>query len=113
MFAPDAHIPKLNRSMVYLGACMIASIGLAREKQVNVRCDRLNTSSRTPSISLGKYTVGSSEVLMTNPSFIVVERRVVTLEGCSASTVKLPPAKADVRAAIIDFNRDRLSMPGV
>ena len=37
MFDPDAHMPRLNRSMVYLGACLIAGIRLAREKQVNVR----------------------------------------------------------------------------
>lgn len=37
MFDPDAHIPKPNRSQIYLGACMIAGIRLAREKQVNVR----------------------------------------------------------------------------
>ena len=37
MFDPDAHMPRLNRGMVYLGACLIAGIRLAREKQVNVR----------------------------------------------------------------------------
>lgn len=37
MFDPDAHLPKINRNMVYLGACLIAGIRLAREKQVNVR----------------------------------------------------------------------------
>jgi hypothetical protein len=37
MFDPDAHMPRLNRSMVYLGACLIAGIRLARERQVNVR----------------------------------------------------------------------------
>lgn len=37
MFDPDAHIPRINRGMVYLGACLIAGIRLAREKQVNVR----------------------------------------------------------------------------
>ena len=37
MFDPDAHLPRLNRGMVYLGACLIAGIRLAREKQVNVR----------------------------------------------------------------------------
>ena len=37
MFDPDAHMPRLNRSMVYLGACLIAGIRLAREKQVNIR----------------------------------------------------------------------------
>jgi hypothetical protein len=30
-------MPKLNRSMVYRGACLIAGIRLARERQVNVR----------------------------------------------------------------------------
>ena len=37
MFDPDAPIPRLNRSLVYLGACLIAGIRLARERQVNVR----------------------------------------------------------------------------
>lgn len=37
MFDPDAHLPRINRGLVYLGACLIAGIRLAREKQVNVR----------------------------------------------------------------------------
>ncbi len=37
MFDPNAHIPRINRGMIYLGACLIAGIRLAREKQVNVR----------------------------------------------------------------------------
>ena len=37
MFDPDANMPRLNRSMVYLGACLIAGIRLAREMQVNIR----------------------------------------------------------------------------
>jgi hypothetical protein len=37
MFDPDAHIPRPNRALIYMGACMIAGIRLAREKQVNVR----------------------------------------------------------------------------
>lgn len=37
MFDPDAHLPRLNRSFVYVGACLIAGIRLARERQVNVR----------------------------------------------------------------------------
>lgn len=37
MFDPDVNMPRLNRSMVYLGACLIAGIRLARERQVNVR----------------------------------------------------------------------------
>jgi hypothetical protein len=37
MFDPDAAMPRLNRSLVYLGACLIAGIRLARERQVNVR----------------------------------------------------------------------------
>jgi len=36
MFDPDASLPKPNRTLIYLGACMIAGIRLAREKQVNV-----------------------------------------------------------------------------
>ena len=37
MFDPDAGMPRINRGMVYLGACLIAGIRLAREQQVNVR----------------------------------------------------------------------------
>ena len=37
MFDPDAHLPRLNKGMIYIGACMIAGIRLAREKQVNIR----------------------------------------------------------------------------
>jgi hypothetical protein len=37
MFDPDAGMPRMNRSLVYLGACIIAGLRLAREKQVNVR----------------------------------------------------------------------------
>ena len=36
MFDPNANMPRINRGMVYLGACLIAGIRLAR-KQVNVR----------------------------------------------------------------------------
>jgi hypothetical protein len=37
MFDPNAHIPRINRGMIYLGACLIAGIRLARNKQVNVQ----------------------------------------------------------------------------
>ena len=37
MFDPDAGMPRLNRTLVYLGACIIAGLRLAREKQVNIR----------------------------------------------------------------------------
>ena len=37
MFDPDANIPRINRGMIYLGACLIAGIRLARERQVNAR----------------------------------------------------------------------------
>lgn len=37
MFNPDAHLPRINKGMVYLGACLIAGIRLARERQVNIR----------------------------------------------------------------------------
>ena len=37
MFDPAAGMPRINRGMVYLGACLIAAIRLARERQVNVR----------------------------------------------------------------------------
>ena len=37
MFDPDAGLPRPNRTLIYLGACVIAGLRLAREKQVNVR----------------------------------------------------------------------------
>ena len=36
-FDPDANLPKPNRALIYFGACLIAGMRLAREKQVNVR----------------------------------------------------------------------------
>jgi hypothetical protein len=37
VFDPDANIPRPNRSLIYLGACIIAGLRLAREHQVNSR----------------------------------------------------------------------------
>jgi hypothetical protein len=37
MFDPDAHVPRPNRNLIYLGACIIAGLRLARQNQVNVR----------------------------------------------------------------------------
>jgi hypothetical protein len=37
VFDPDKDMPRINRGMVYLGACLIAGIRLARERQVNAR----------------------------------------------------------------------------
>jgi hypothetical protein len=37
MFDPDAHLPRINKGMVDLGARLIAGIRLARPSQVNVR----------------------------------------------------------------------------
>jgi hypothetical protein len=37
MFDPDANIPRPNRSLIYFGACIIAGLRLARERQVNTR----------------------------------------------------------------------------
>jgi hypothetical protein len=34
---PDAHIPRPNRTLICLGACVIAGLRQAREQQVNVR----------------------------------------------------------------------------
>jgi hypothetical protein len=44
MFDPDAGMPRLNRGMVYLGACLIAGIRLARERQVSTRVLPTNTA---------------------------------------------------------------------
>lgn len=43
MFDPFAATPRPNRSLIYFGACIIAGLRLARERQVNVRV--LPTSS--------------------------------------------------------------------
>jgi hypothetical protein len=37
MFDPDSHLQRPNRNLIYFGACIIAGLRLAREKQVNVR----------------------------------------------------------------------------
>ncbi len=37
MWDPFAETPRPNRTLIYLGACVIAGLRLAREKQVNVR----------------------------------------------------------------------------
>ena len=37
MYSPFGKEPRPNRSLIYFGACLIAGIRLAREKQVNVR----------------------------------------------------------------------------
>lgn len=37
MFDPDANLPRPNRSLIYLGACIIAGLRLARASQVNIR----------------------------------------------------------------------------
>jgi hypothetical protein len=44
MFDPDAGMPRLNRSLVYLGACIIAGLRLARERQVNTRVTPTRTA---------------------------------------------------------------------
>jgi hypothetical protein len=37
MFDPDANMPRPNRSLIYFGACIIAGLRLARERQVNTK----------------------------------------------------------------------------
>jgi len=37
VFDPDAHLPRLNKGLVYLGACLIAGIRMARAQQVNIQ----------------------------------------------------------------------------
>ena len=37
MFDPFANTPRPNRNLIYFGACIIAGLRLAREKQVNHR----------------------------------------------------------------------------
>lgn len=44
VFDPDAHVPRPNRSLIYFGACLIAGMRLARERQVNVRVIPIGTA---------------------------------------------------------------------
>lgn len=37
MFDPNAGMPRPNRALIYFGACIIAGLRLARERQVNIR----------------------------------------------------------------------------
>lgn len=37
VFDPEANKPQPRRSLIYLGACLIAGIRLARERQVHMR----------------------------------------------------------------------------
>lgn len=37
MFDPSAVFPKANRQIIYLGACLIAGMRLAREKHIHVQ----------------------------------------------------------------------------
>jgi hypothetical protein len=37
MFDPDANTPHPNRSLIYLGACKIAGLWLAQERQFNMQ----------------------------------------------------------------------------
>jgi hypothetical protein len=37
MLDPNAHMPRINKGMIYSGACLIAGIRLARNKQVNLQ----------------------------------------------------------------------------
>jgi hypothetical protein len=41
---PSAPMPRINRTLVYLGACIIAGLRLARGKRVNVRVIPTNTA---------------------------------------------------------------------
>jgi hypothetical protein len=44
MFDPDSHVPRPNRNLIYFGACIIAGLRLARERQVNVRVVPIRTA---------------------------------------------------------------------
>ena len=48
MFDPNAHIPRPNRTLIYMGACMIAGIRLARERRVHRTRERNRLRSRKP-----------------------------------------------------------------
>jgi len=57
MFDPYAHIPRINKGMIYLGACLIAGIRLAREKCVIIVRFPHPTRSMNPWISRMRFTI--------------------------------------------------------
>ena len=59
MFDPDSHTPRVNRGMVYLGACLIAGIRLAGERQVNIRVVPTTTAIEE-SADIAKTVVGAA-----------------------------------------------------
>ena len=44
MFDPDANLPRINRGMIYLVACLIAGIHLAREQSETAPGNELASS---------------------------------------------------------------------
>jgi hypothetical protein len=80
MFDPDAGLPRPNRSLIYFGACLIAGIRLAREKQVNVRVvptisaiEESIDLALAISPSFSAWYRGRSPCLLLGPNFQVVE----------------------------------------
>jgi len=59
MFDPDGGMPRLNRSLVYPGACLIAGIRLARVRQVNVRVVRCLRGGDQSKVRVGDNPLGT------------------------------------------------------
>ena len=77
MFDPDAHLPRPNRSLIYFGACIIARLRLAREKQLNVRVVPTITAideSVERLHSLGTYTWNLTNFLDPNENSLLAIR---------------------------------------
>jgi hypothetical protein len=81
MFDPDAHMPRINRRMVCLGACLIAEIRLAPERQVNVRVVPPDRRSRSLWIWRTRYSIVCFAKCL--------NRRRRFIEGCGSFTYEV------------------------
>jgi hypothetical protein len=48
MFDPNAHMPRPNRTLIYMGACMIAGTGLASSMDSVMRTSVWTLTTREP-----------------------------------------------------------------
>jgi hypothetical protein len=81
MFDPDAHLPRINRGMVYLGACLIAGIRLARERQVNVRVVPTGTAIEESVDLLRRCVFSNSECGVVLRQVVAAVCRVLRVSG--------------------------------
>ena len=76
MFDPDAALPRPNRTLIYLGACVIAGLRLARASQVNVRV-------RPTGVAIEESVDLAHEIF--NRVFRKTYRRLERRRGCGRS----------------------------